>query len=137
MKRHECRAPFSLESRIMSEQLSDRLRAVIHQREWPRLRTGQVSFEIQTQAMKNRSHYFSGLDRALDGISPDFVTLADYPPALDAAPGKIDGPALRPVVAPARRVDFRGPAKFSQACDQRIIEHPALDEVFQQRGVAL
>src|SRR5579885_1783091 len=74
---------------------------------------------------------------AFDGVSADFVALADNASALHAAAGKINGPALRPVVASAGGVDLGGAAKFGEVANHGVAEHAALGEVLDEGAVAL
>ncbi len=66
------------------------------------------------------------------GYAADRVAATDDAAPLDAAAGKITRPALRPVVAAAGRIDPRRAAELGQVADQRVVEHAALVEVFDQ-----
>ena len=87
--------------------------------------------------MIDRRHDFGRIDRAFDRIGADFVAFADHAPAFDAASGKIHCPTLRPVVASAGGIDLRRATELGEVADQRVVEHPALEQVFNQRAVTL
>ena len=71
------------------------------------------------------------------GTPPIASLRADDAAALHAAAGEVHRPALRPVVAAAGRVDPRRAAELGQVADQRVVQHAALVEVFDQRAVGL
>ncbi|TWT34262.1 hypothetical protein Enr8_16560 [Blastopirellula retiformator] len=57
--------------------------------------------------------------------------------SLNAASGKIDGKALRPVIATAGRIDARRATELGQIANQRILEQAAIDQIGQQRRIGL
>ena len=91
---------------IGSKQFFDRLRAEIHQRERASLGAGQMRFQIQAQAVENRRHDLRGFDGPLHRVTADFIALADNTPAFHTAAGEINRPAIRPMIASARRIDL-------------------------------
>src|SRR5262249_31050890 len=80
------------------EQLFNLLLAEIDERERATGGAGQVGFEIVTQAAVDRGHDFGRFDRAFCRNRADRIAATDDFAPLDAASGKINGPALRPVV---------------------------------------
>src|SRR5207302_204702 len=90
-----------------SEQLRDRLCAEIHERERAALRTRQVSFDVEAEAVENGRDDFFRLDGALGGEAADLVALADGASAFHSAAGEVNAPALRPVIAPAGGIHLR------------------------------
>src|SRR6266576_976019 len=98
---------------FISEQLMDRLGAVINQGKRARLRSWEVGFEIQAEAVEDGRNDFRWFDGTLDRVTADFVALTDDTPAFDTAAREIYGPALRPMVTAPGWIDFRRSAKFS------------------------
>src|ERR1041384_7207012 len=96
-----------------------------------------MGFEVETETMENGRDDFRGFDGAFDWISADFIALTNDTAAFDAASCKGNGPALRPVIASAGRIDFWGAAKFGQASNECVVEHAALEEILEQSAVAL
>src|SRR5438477_1659840 len=123
------------ETSVSLQQLANRLSSKIDDREWPTIRTRQFRCQVQSQAMINRGYNLRWLDRAFDRIRANIVALADYSPSFDAAAGEINRPALRPMIASTSRIDFGRASKFGEIADQRVIEHAAICEVFNQRAV--
>ena len=127
----------SRKRRGISEQFADGLGAVIDEREGPRVRAGQMRFKIETETVIDCRNNFVRSDRAFDRVSADFVALADDASAFYAAAREITGPALRPVVASAGGIDFRRAAELGEIANECGVEHAALDEIFDERAVAL
>src|ERR1051326_5989656 len=96
-----------------------------------------MGFEVEAEAVEDGRYDLGRLDGALDGICADFIALANYAPAFDAATSERNGPALRPMVASAGRIDFRRAAKFGEGSYQRAVEHAALEKIFKKGAVAL
>src|SRR5688572_23743860 len=96
-----------------------------------------MCFQIEAETVINSGDNFVRSNRTFDRIRADFIAFADDPSALHTAARKITGPALRPVVASAGRIYFWRASKFSQIANKRVVEHPALDEVFDKRAVSL
>src|SRR5689334_3895065 len=90
-----------------SEQFLDRMRAVVDDRERTSLRPGELGFQIDAEAMEDGGDDLGRVHGAFGRVAARFVGAADDAAPLDAAASEHDGPALRPVIAPAGRVDFR------------------------------
>src|SRR5688572_27234612 len=70
------------------KELTNRLRSIINQRKWTRLRAGQVRFKVQAKTMVNRGDDLIRTHRTFHWISSNFVAFPDDTPALDPATGK-------------------------------------------------
>src|SRR5690606_14088457 len=57
--------------------------------------------------------------------------------ALHAATGKVAGPALRPMIATARRVDLGSAAELGEIADEGVLEHAALVQILNEGAVTL
>src|SRR5258705_3351236 len=87
--------------------------------------------------MINRGHDFRRLHRTLDRVRANIIALPNDSAALDSAPGEINRPALWPMIAAASRVDLGGASELSEIANQRLVQHPALRQVLDQRAVTL
>src|ERR1051325_10891112 len=116
------------------QQFTNRLCSKIDDGKWPAAWTRKFCGQIQTQTVVNGGYNFRRLNGALHGVCPDVIALADNAPAFHAAACKINRPALRPMIAAAGGIDFRGSSKFRQVTDERIIQHPPLEKIFEQRA---
>src|SRR5262249_7867968 len=96
------------------KQLSDRLGAVVHQRERTPTRTGQFGGQFQAEALVNRGHYFSGRHRTFHRVGANFIAFAHDSPAFHAATSEINRPALRPVIPSTGGIDFRRAAELGE-----------------------
>src|SRR4029079_9717742 len=67
----------------------------------------------------------------------DVVALAHHAPSFHTTAGEIGCPAAWPVVAAASGVDLGRATEFSEVAHKGLIEHAALDEVLDERAVAL
>src|SRR5882762_8083144 len=121
--------------KFISKQLADRLRAVIHQRERTRLRAGEMSFDIQSQAVEDRGHNLRRFDWPLHRIAADLIALPNDTSAFYAAARKIDGPALWKMTASTGRVDLGCATEFGEARHQGLVQQAALEKVFDERAV--
>ena len=96
-----------------------------------------MGFEIEAEAVENRRDDFSRFDWSFDWISADFIAFADDASAFHSASGEGNGPALRPMIAAAGRIDLWRTAKLSEGSDECAVEHAALEKIFEEGAVAL
>src|SRR5438876_4477603 len=120
---------------VSSQQLANRLRSKVHNRKRPAVGTGQFRCQIEAKTMINRGYNLRRLDRALDRISANIIAPAHDASAFDPAASEVDGPALRPMIASASGIDFGRASKLGEIAYQRVVEHAAISEVFDQRAV--
>ena len=76
----------------------------------------------------------SGRTGSSFGNAPGRVRRPVGPPAADAAAGHDHRLALRPVVAAGVLVDLRRAAEVAGPVDQRLVQQPAVLQVFEQGG---
>src|SRR5882757_7867319 len=96
-----------------------------------------MGFDVEAEAVEDGGDNFGGFDRTFDGISADFIALADDAAAFDTATGEGNCPTLRPMIAATGRIDFWSAAKFGERRDKSTVEHAALEKVFEESAVAL
>ena len=70
-------------------------------------------------------------------VGANRVTLADHATTPNSAAGKVDAPALRPVVPPTGGVDPGCASEFREVADKSVLEQASLGQVFQQGRVGL
>src|SRR5262245_49751008 len=100
--------------------------AGVDQRERPSLRTRQLGFQIETEAVVDRGHDLRWIDRPLGRHPTDAVARANDAAPLHSASGEIHSPTLWPMIASAGWVDARRAAELGQVRDQRVAEHASL-----------
>src|SRR5688500_11209207 len=86
--------------------------------------------------MINGGDHFVRSDWSFDRIRADLIALPYNASTLDTAAREITGPALRPVITPTGAIDFCRATELGQVANPRVGEHPALDEIFDQRAVS-
>src|SRR5579862_6856695 len=79
----------------------------------------------------------SGHDGAILGRATDVVRGANDLASLDTPAGHHHGPALRPVVTPASRVNSGRAPKLSRSHYQRTLQQASIAQVFQKRAVSV
>ena len=77
-----------------------------------------------------------GVTGIVDDELAELVGGADDLAGLDAAAAHAGHAGRRPVIAAGRRVDLRRPAEVAEPHDQRVVQQPAVVQVFQQGRVA-
>ena len=92
---------------------------------------------VETEAFKDRGHDVARPDGPLCREATHGVAGADHAAACHAAASEAAAEALRPMVTAAGRVDLRCAAKLAERGHERVVEHAAAHEVFQQRRVGL
>src|SRR5690349_16052064 len=70
----------------------------------------------------------------LDGVEAKFVGDAVGDAAFDAAAGEPDGETVDVMIAAIAALDAGRAAEFRAPDDERLVEHAAAFEVFEQRG---
>lgn len=70
---------------------------------------------------------------SLFDAAPPFLTHADDPTALDPASGQHHREAVRPVVSARVAVDEWRATEFTCTVDHRVLQHPAVSQVLDQR----
>lgn len=122
---------------LASEQLRNRLHAVIHERDRPAAGAGELVLEVDAQCVVDGGRHFRRGHRAIFRIATDLIRCAHDTAALHAAAGEQNGPALRPVVAAAGRIHLRRASELAQGHHQGRVEQATLVQLFQQGGVAV
>src|SRR5258706_12975208 len=124
-----------LEVQGTSKQLPNRLDSAIHQRYWAALRPGKFSREIDSQSSIDGRSDFAWSSRARSRRRGDFVALANHLPALQRTAAHQHGPALRPMIAAARGINFWSAPELASGDDHGVREQPPLGQLFEQRAV--
>src|SRR5579862_7069276 len=73
----------------------------------------------------------------VNGCSANGIRTPHHLAALDSSPGKDDGPALRPVIAAAGRIDARRAAEFAGGQHECRVQQSLVAQVFKQRAVGV
>ena len=106
----------------------------------PTMETGrpEASGKCRSRGMPSdsidRGQDVLGCDRPLLHIATARLARADDSSALQAAAAEQDREAVGPVIAARVAVDQRRAAELARAADQHVVEHPAVVQVFHERG---
>ena len=100
------------------------------------------AFVVNAQEMENGGVQVVNVDAIVDGAEAEVIAGAVGHAALDAAAGQPHGEAPAVVVAAVvvlgqRALAVDGASELAAPDDQRVVEQPALFEVFDQRGARL
>ena len=107
-----------------SKQLPDLVLAGVDQRERPPCGPGSLRFEVEAEAVdRSWPRRRAARPAARPARRRSGRCVPTTRPPLHAAAGEVDRPALRPVVAPAGRIDPRRAAELRQVAHQRVVEH--------------
>ena len=82
--------------------------------------TRDTILKIESDAFVNGRDDLRRRHRPFSGERADFVAASDDAPTLDAAAREIDRPALRPMIASARGINFRRPSKLAGRDHHRV-----------------
>src|SRR5438309_11548319 len=86
---------------------------------WPSGRTHIFLFPIDAECFVNGRVNVAHADWAAHRIEASLITGSDHLATADAASAKGEGPAVWPMVAAERRIEFRRPAKLAHGEDYR------------------
>src|SRR5271170_1343374 len=109
----------------------------IDQRKRPPRRTWEFGFEVETKAVEYRCRDIGRFDGTVRGDSTDGIAGPHHAAPLNAAAGKSNRVAKRPVVTASRGIHTGRAAELREVTDERRIEHSPLRQVFDQGRVGL
>ena len=92
---------------------------------------------IDSQTVVERRHHFLHVNRALDRFFAKLVRGTDGLTRFHPATGQPRAADFGPVIATGVAVDFGCSTKLTPNGDRRVVEHPTLLQVFDQRAEAL
>ena len=122
---------------VGSEQFVNFPMSEIDQRKRSAAGTGKMMVEWQSETVEDGRDDVRRDDGTFGRNTPDRVTGAHDPSALDTAPGEVHGKALRPVIPSSGRIDFGGTAEFRDVAHECRIQQASLMKVFDQCGISL
>ena len=133
-------------AKIASEMTSKANRTKIHLREkfgnhaaalidrhGAAIRRVQFMFGIDAEQRVNRACEVDRRHGIILGAFADAIARTDHLPAANAAASHHDTEHPRPMIAPAALIELRRAAEFAHRDDQRLVEQPAIREVFNER----
>src|SRR5437867_296315 len=113
------------------KELADGLDAMVHEADRPSLRPRELQPEIDSESLVNRRGHLCRSGRAVDRITADFIRGAHDTASLDGPPAQQDCPGLRPMIAPAGRVDLGRSPELPHRENDGLLEQASRLEIFQ------